>query len=278
MTIKDLLKNKLSQKQLENVPSAFEIIGNKEKAIAVIEIPDSLKNRKKIISQAILEKHKNIKSVLEKKSARKGVFRIRSYRILSGDKDTEVIHKESGCFFKLDPRKTYFSSREGTERLRLSENLKNNENVMVFFAGIGAFPIILKKVNKTIHVSGIEINPKAVKYFEYNCKLNKVDSHIFKGDVRKIVYKKKMEKKYDRIVMPLPESSFEFLKEAFYCLKNGGTCSLYCFSKEEDLKDIFNRIRTEAGKDSKNIEILRTQKVLPYGPNIYKYRIDFKVI
>lgn len=277
MTIKEMLKNKLNEKELEEVPSAFEIIGNKERAVAIIEIPDSLKRIKKTISEAILEKHKNIKSVLEKRSARKGVFRIRSYRLLSGEKNTEVIHKESGCFFKLDPRKTYFSAREGTERLRLSETLKDNENVMVFFAGIGVFPIILKKRKKSITASGIEINPKAVKYFEYNCKINKVNAEIFRGDVKKVVYKNKLEKQFDRIVMPLPESSLEFLKESFYCLKNGGICNLYCFSKEEDLKEIFERIKKEALKESMNAEIIGKQKVLPWGPKIYKYRLDFKV-
>ncbi len=277
MTIKDLLKDTLSEKELEDVPSAFEIIGNKEKAVAIIEIPDSLKRRKKLIAQAILEKHKNIKSILEKKSARKGVFRIRSYRILSGDRNTTVLHKESGCYFKLDPRKTYFSSREGTERLRLSEHIKDHENIMVFFSGIGVFPIILKKMNKSIKISGIEINPKAVKYFEYNCKLNKVDASAFKGDVRKIVYKRKMQKMYDRVIMPLPESSIEFLKEVFYCLKNGGICNIYCFSKEEELEYVKAKIAGEAKKYLKSLEFIGTQKVLPYGPNIYKYRIDCKV-
>src|SRR3989338_9146687 len=111
-TLKDLLIGKLSEKELATVPSAFEIIGNKEKAVAVIEILDSTKKRKRIIAQAIMEHHKNIKSVLEKISARAGIFRTRKYRLIAGDRDTAVIHKESGCLFKLDIRKTYFSPIE----------------------------------------------------------------------------------------------------------------------------------------------------------------------
>ena len=275
MSIKELLKDKLSEKELESVSTAFDIIGNKEKAVAIIEIPNSLKKKKKLIAESVMAKHKNVRTVLEKKSPRKGVFRIRSYRIISGDKDTTVLHKESGCLFKLDPRKTYFSPREGTERLRISELVKEGEKVMVFFAGIGAFAIIIAKKVKDVHVTGIEINPSAVRYFRENEKINKVNVKIIKGDVIDVANKKDLKWKFDRVIMPLPESAINFLKEARYCLKKGGVCNLYCFSKTEEIPKVIKEIK----KKLKNkINIIGIQKVLPWGPGIYKYRVDFRII
>ena len=271
MSIHDLLKG-LNEKGY--IPRAFDIIGNKEKAVAIIEIPDSFK-KKKMIAEAILRQHKNVKTVLEKKSPRKGVFRIRSYRILAGDKNTEVIHKESSCLFMLDPRKVYFSPREGTERERIANIIDSNENIMVFFAGIGAFPIVIAK-KKRCSVTGIEINPKAVYYFRKNAEMNKVDVKIVKGDVKKVISKEYNEK-FDRVIMPLPESSTNFLKEAIYCLKKGGTCHLYCFSKEDALKDVVKRIE-ENLEEQGRIELISIQKVLPWGPKIFKYRIDFRIL
>ena len=344
-TLKDLLIGKLSEKELATVPSAFEIIGNKEKAVAVIEISDSIKKRKRIIAQAIMEHHKNIKSVLEKISARAGIFRTRKYRLIAGDRDTAVIHKESGCLFKLDIRKTYFSPREGTERLRIADLLcksnniterseaigitdiitksLNKENksdlartkkkVMVFFAGIGVFPIIIEK--KTgIQTTGIEINPAAVKFFKENNKLNKTNALAVKGDVKKIY---KRFKDYDNVIMPLPESSMKFIKQAVYCLKDRGICHLYCFAKADnkitkrnetkmteslgkksisdsaigttdlqyksakgkipDLDSIKTNIMKDIKKIGRKCSITHIQKVLPWGPGIYKYRIDITV-
>ena len=269
------LRNDLDRENITNISTAFDIIGNKEKAVAIVEIPDSLKKHKRLIAEAIMKKHKNIKTVLEKKSPRKGLFRIRSYRVVLGDRNTEAVHKESGCFFKLDPRKVYFSTREGTERIRVCELVNKNERIMVFFAGIGAFPIIIAK--KGCEVYGIEVNPKAVAYFKENIKLNKVKCVVNKGDVKRIVYDKNYKNMFDRVFMPLPESSVEFLKEAVYCLKSGGICHLYCFLKEDEIDNFLEKLKNMVVKQNRKFEFVGIQKVLPWGPKIYKYRVDFKV-
>ena len=53
--------------------SSFEIIGSREKAIAIVEIPDELKKKQKEIAQEIIKKHKNVKTVLKKTSERIGI-------------------------------------------------------------------------------------------------------------------------------------------------------------------------------------------------------------
>ena len=42
MTYRDLLKKKLNEEELMLLPSSFDLIGNKDKAVAIIEIPNEL--------------------------------------------------------------------------------------------------------------------------------------------------------------------------------------------------------------------------------------------
>ena len=223
-----------------------------------------------------MARNKSVKSVVDRGSARKGEFRLRDYKIVAGSKNTEVVHKESGCRFLLDPCKVYFSQREGTERMRITGMIKNNETVMVFFAGAGPFAIAISKHSRAGKIVGIEINPKAVGYFKKNIELNKLQNvTAVLGDVKEKA--PAFYGKCSRVIMPLPETSMEYLEEAILCLKPDGICHLYCFSKEEKLKDVKKEIAKRSKKIGKSVRFIGIQRVLPYGPGIYKYRIDFVI-
>jgi len=276
MTLKELLQKILTKKELLLVPSSFDIIGNRDKAVAIIDIPGKLMKKKAIIAKALMKKHKNVKSVLLKASPRKGVYRTYDMKLISGDKNTEVMHVENGCRFLLDPRQVYFSQREATERERIIQKIKNDETVMVFFAGIGPFVIEIAKKTGAKHVIGIEINPGAVKYFEKNVILNKVKNvTVVEGDVK--IVARNFYSSCDRVLMPLPETSVDFIPEAIKCLKKNGICHLYCFSDENKISDAKQKIRLIAKKNKTKIKFVGLQRVLPYGPAIWKYRIDFQI-
>jgi tRNA (guanine37-N1)-methyltransferase len=276
MSLRDLLESKLTKSELKYVPRSFDIIGSKEKAIAIVEIPDKLKKRRRMIANAIMKHHKNVKAVLEKASPRKGVYRIREMKIITGSKNTVVVHKENGCSIGVDPRTVYFSPREGTERLRVAQKVGDNETVMIFFAGTGPFACVVGRIAKPEKIIGIEINPVAVRFFKQNIELNKLKNTIaIKGDVKSAA--KNFYDQCDRVIMPLPESAVDFLDEAIMCLKSGGICHLYCFSTEDDLKNIRKKISAAAKKLNRKAKFLETQKVLPWGPKIWKWRVDFQV-
>jgi tRNA (guanine37-N1)-methyltransferase len=279
MKLRDFIEKNcpnFSKEELCAVPSSFDIIGSREKAVAILELPEGLKGKEHIVGEALMKLHKNVKSVLLKKSPRKGTYRTRSYRLIAGEKNTEVVHKEHGCRFLLDPRTCYFSEREGEERLRIAKKVKKGESVMVFFAGVGPYPIVVSKKSEPGRVTGIEMNPRAVKYFQKNVKMNKVENVIVvKGDV-----KDKSKEFYgvcDRVVMPLPENGIDFLGNAFNCLKPKGTCHFYFFSEEAGLPEWYKRINDKAKKFGKKVKIMGKKKVLPYGPHIWKWRIDIKL-
>jgi len=277
MNLKEALKGKLTQNELNTVVKSFDIIGSREKAVAIIEIPEELKSKEKIIGKAILKIHKNVKSVLKQTSPRQGKLRLRKYRLIIGDKNTEVIHKESGCRFLLDPKKVYFSVREGSERLRIAKKVEKGEKILVMFGGVAPFPIVIARKTSANKIYSVELNKKAHEYAIKNIMLNKVENRIVPvfGDVREVC--PVLGEKFDRILMPLPERAYEFLDLAFSCSKKGTIIHLYGISEEKNLfKDLEEKIKKL--ENGVKYKIIEKRKVLPYGPRKWKVCLDIKVL
>ena len=258
------------------IPSSYDIIGSKEKAVAIIEISDDLRKKEKEIADEILARHKNVKSVLEKMSERKGPHRITEYKLLAGNKNTEVIHKENYCSYKLDPRLVYFSPREGTERLLIANQVKPKETVMLMFSGIGAYAILIaKKQPKVNKIIAVEINHDAYEYMKENIRLNKQGHKIIPilGDVKKKC--KGWYSKCNRVIMPLPHEAEHFLEIAFKCINDHGIIHMYTIEREDNVRD---RVKTIIKKFRKKIKSYKIRKVLSYAPRTYKYCVDIKVL
>ena len=274
-SLKNLLEPYLSIEKIKMVPNSYDLIGH----IAILEIPKELKSKKKLIAKALLEVHKNIQTVLEKSSERKGIFRNREYRFLAGQKKYTTVHKEYGLQFKVNPIEVYFSPRELTERQRIAEQVKPKETVMVMFSGIGPYALAIGKRQPLVNqVISIEINPKATKYAKENIRLNRLSEKVvhITGDVRK-----KSEKyfgKCDRVVMPLPEGGQNFLDVAVKCLKkSGGMIHFYTWGEEDrDFKDAKELLKKNMRRMRK-YRIVKLKKVLPYSPRKWKVCIDVKV-
>ena len=147
---------------------------------------------------------------------------------------------------------------------------------MVFFAGIGPFAVEIEKKAKPAKIIAVEINPHAVDYMWKNIQLNKCRLiEVVLGDVKDAV--DDYHGVCDRVIMPLPEMSMDYVDDAIRCLKPRGVCHFYCFSGE-DLDEKKNKINEAAKRLRKKMRFLHAQKVLPYGPKIWKYRIDFEVL
>jgi len=261
------------------IPSSYEIIGSREKAVAIVEISENLQKKEKEIANQILARHKNVKSVLKKISERKGVYRKRKYKLLAGDKNTEVIHKEHSCNYKLDSKLVYFSPREGTERLRIANQVKPKETIMLMFAGIGAYAIMIaKKQPKVEKIISVEINPSAYEYMKENIRSNKVSDKIIPilGDVKSKC--KDWYRKCNRVIMPLPCDAWKFLDIAFTCLKTHGPIHMYIIERNENIENKIKEIMNEFTNKIKRKTSYKIRKVLPYAPRTHKYCIDIKVL
>ena len=274
--LKKILEAYFDIEKIKSVPRGYDLIGH----IAILEIPEQFSKKKKLIAKALLEVHKNIKTVLEKASERKGEFRVRKYKFIAGERKFETVHKEYGCKFKLNPTKVYFSPRELTERQKIAEQVKPKETVMVMFAGIGPYAIQIAKKQPLVKIVAVEVNPAGVKYMKENVRINKVGDKIIPvlGDVREKC--KKWYGKCDRIVMPLPLGSDGFLDIAVKCLKKkGGIIHFYNWGDEEDpYFNALNLLQENFKIFKRKFKVLNERKVLPYSPKKWKVCIDLKVV
>lgn len=249
----------------------LDIIGSKEKAVAII-----LKGGKRQ-AEEIMRAHKNIKAVLKKIGGRKGEYRTYRLRLIAGISNTEVLHKEYGMLFRLDPRKVYFSPREAEERQRIAGLARSRERILIMFSGIAPYAIAIAR-KKKCRIICVEINKKAVEYAEQNIKINSVSDRIENvcGDIKKICERLG---NFDRIVMPLPESGWRFLKYAFALAKKGTLIHFYGIGENRRLFSFTEeKIDKEAKKSATKYKIIERTKVLPFAPRMWKVRIDIKVL
>jgi tRNA (guanine37-N1)-methyltransferase len=277
--LKELLKNELTEEELEKAPNSFEVIGSKEKSVAIVEIPEELESRKELIAKAIMQMHKNIKSVLKKSSPRKGEFRTREFELIAGNEDTEVLHKEYGYSLKVDPQIVYFSSKEAVERQRIASQVGKDEIVMLMFAGIGAIAVaICKKQPFVKKIVAIEINPQAVEYVRENAAINRVADKILaiEGDVRKEA--QRFYNQCNRVIMPLPLSASEYLEEAIKCLREKRIIHFYTNIIKDDFSSAEKLIEEVCKKMNKKWKILNKHKVSEYSPQKWNVYIDIEIV
>jgi len=277
--LRTLLAKILTHEEMRFAPNSFELIGSNGKMTAIVEIPEELDDRKAVIGQTIMSISKNIRSVLNKASARKGEFRTREYELIAGDAGTEVLHKEHGYLLKVDPQKVYFSAKEGTERQRVAKEVKRGEEILVMFGGIASFPIAIANEQPDVgKIISIEINSDAHRYALENVRINRLSHKIvpINGDVKTIL--PKLNTYFDRILMPLPLEAYKFLELAVQYLKKEGIIHFYFIGKEPNIfLEIEELIKKTAMKLGKNFKILNKKKVLQYSPRTWKCVADIHV-
>ena len=202
----------------------MDIIGDS----AIINLPEVLQTNSKKVAELILNENKQIKSIYLQKSKIKGKFRTREVQFIIGEKKEYTAYKENGCTFLIDISNVYFSPRLSTERLRISNMVKTKETILNMFAGVGPFSIIISKNNPDSFITNIEINPLAHELSIKNTNLNNMSNRIknIQGDVKDIL-DDSHQNKFDRILMPLPEDSLDYLDIAINVIKPNGFIHIY---------------------------------------------------
>ena len=273
MKLRDFLSKKLSNKQMSELITAFDMIGD----IAVIEIPSSLVGKEKIIGETLLKLNKNIKVVCKKVGIHKGIFRLQKYKNIAGERRKETEYKESGVRLKLNIEKVYFSPRMSTERLRIAKLCKKGEEVLVMFSGIAPYPCVIAKNSDVREVYGIEINSEAHDYAIQNVALNKLGNvKLFLGDVKMVI--PTFSKKFDRVVMPLPKGGEDFLNEALSVVKKNGYIHFYDFLHIDDFDLAKKKVKDACLRMKKKCRIVKLVKCGHFGPRIYRICVDMKIL
>ncbi|MFH1328568.1 MAG: class I SAM-dependent methyltransferase family protein [Candidatus Bathyarchaeota archaeon] len=258
----DVLEDQqLPQHIVSSVPKALDIIGH----VSVLEIPSELKDYRKVIGEAILKTHKNVKSVLAKAGGVDGVYRLRKYELVAGDEKTLTIHREHGCRFVVDVKKTYFSPRLAYEHERVSKQVREGETVIDMFAGVGPFSILISKTHENIRVYAVDINSDAFKFLKQNVSLNHVEGKVITicDDARKIICQR-LGGIADRVIMNLPKKGFEFIDVACKALKpEGGVIHFYEFASDEDVVGkAVEDFRRAVGKVGRRVREIKTVKLV----------------
>ncbi len=249
-----------------DLPS-FEIIGE----IAII---NDLSGRKREEAVEGILAHHDVKTILLKTEGLSGEFRVGEYETLYGE-ETETIHREHGHRFNVDPTKAYYSERFATERKRVAEQVNRGEKVLVMFAGVGPFAVLCAE--KADKVVAVEKNPEAYEYLKNNIDLNNLEDKIeaLCGDVREAV--PGVDGKFDRVIMPLPESAIEFLDVAVDSLNDDSLIHLYSFVGDQDFKPVEIEIEETLSDRGLEYEIVERVRCGYKSPSEDRYCIDIEV-
>jgi tRNA (guanine37-N1)-methyltransferase len=289
-TLEEALCGKIPTSYINLIPKSYDIIGS----IAILEFekPDKLdisefNDFKQLVAKAVIDVNKNVYSVFEKKSEIKGPYRLRDLTFVGGENNTETIHKENGCIFHLDIKKTYFSPRLVFERRRVSESkIKENEVIVDLFSGVGPFSIQIARLNSVL-IHSFDMNPYAYTYLRRNINSNKLKGKIipYNMNIEDLLKTsnpigKELSGSVDRIIMNLPESSMDFIDVLVYLLKkSGGVLHFYHFAeKPNPIKNTLTDLKINVNEYKWEINnIINSKVVKSFSPKAELVVLDLSV-
>jgi len=273
------LKARVTSVDSTKIYNSYDIVGD----IAVIKTPlDDEENAKKAADAIMNLYHHRVKTVFMQTSAVHGDFRVRHLKFLAGENHTVTVYKEHGCLFKVDVERCYISPRLLFEHKRISALVTPGEVIVNMFSGVGCFSILMAKTPKT-KVYSIDINPTAYAFMQENVRLNNVFDSVVPllGDSKEIICSQ-LSSVADRVLMPLPELSLEYLPYALLSLKPSGGCIHY-FDFQHATKDE-DPVETSCQKITKCLDDLGvtynigfSRVIRSIGPHWYQTVLDIYV-
>lgn len=276
--LKEKLSNAIPPESLSKVTSSFDILGN----IAIIKAPINAVDVE-IVAKQIMTTHRGVKTVFSQTSPIRGDHRIRQLTLLAGENTTVTKYKEAGCVFTVDVEKCYFSPRLSHERLRIATQVTLDETVVNMFSGVGCFSVIIAKTIPKIKVYSIDVNPTAYQYMVDNVRVNRAYGKVYPqlGDSKDIV-ESQLQGIADRVLMPLPEKTLEYLPVALSALKeDGGWIHLYDFQHAIGKEDPVEKTELKVAEALKSLGVnymfAYSRVVRSTGPNWYQTVLDIHI-
>ncbi|WP_094229165.1 class I SAM-dependent methyltransferase [Methanolobus psychrotolerans] len=266
-SLEDLLKESILESELELLPSGWHILGD----IIVVTVDPSIDHLKEKIARSLLRMYPSCNTVVRDFGI-SGQFRVPRREVLIGD-NTETIHKENGCLFRLDVTKVMFSKGNLHEKALMSR-VGTHETVVDMFAGIGYFTIPMAIHAKPEKIIAIEINPRSYRYLLENIALNHVEHIVeaFNGDCAQLTPRGVA----DRVIMGYVGTTHHYLQNGIRAIKNTGGMLHYHETTPEPL--IFerpvSRIMKAALEEGRQVEIKECRKVKKYSPGVWHVVVD----
>lgn len=236
---------------------SFYLVGD----VAVISIPPALEREREGIAEAIISSHKNVRTVLQKRSMVAGDRRVAAFEVVAGG-DTVTCHREFGFAYSLDVSRVFFNPRLGSERMRAASMVRPGDRAIVPFAGVGPFAIPLAAAGA--RVLALEISPEACRWMAENARLNgvggdveivNVDAFAFcralagrfqdgeVGTAEEAIEEGRPEARplglgFDRAVLPTPYGRDEILDAIIPLVRRGGLITFYTFKRRREVEGL----------------------------------------
>ncbi len=228
MAIRDDLRHVLPPDTVSEIPSGFQVIGN----VAVISLPPSLHDYGGLVAHAILARHKNVRTVMNRIPSARNDLRIPETEVLAGD-STVTLCREYGFSYRLDVAGTFYTSRLASERRRVWMQVMPEERVLVPFAGVG--PCAIPPAARGAHVTAVEKNPDSCRYVWENIRQNRVESQVtvHEGDLEQVL--PSLSEGMDRAVIPAPYGYDRALHLVAPLVRQGGMIHFYTFKKASQI-------------------------------------------
>jgi tRNA wybutosine-synthesizing protein 2 len=245
------------------LPSGFQKVGD----IVILQLNGELSEYEKDVGRVVKE-HLKVKSVFRKGIVSGGLRKPEIKRI-AGNINT-TIHKENGCFYKMDVTKVMFAKGNSFERSRVIAG--EGEEVIDMFAGIGYFCINIAKKTPSCNVYAVEKSPDSVSLLRENVKLNRLHNvEIMEGDCRDVE-----EIRGDRVIMGYLPGTQKFLPKAFELLRSSGVIHYHdLFRKNELWRRPLGVLEEEALKNGYKMDKVLYKKVVKqYSPCKYHVVVD----
>jgi tRNA (guanine37-N1)-methyltransferase len=259
----------IPKKLTDELPTSYDVVG----AIILIKLSKTLFPYRKEIGRALLETHKNIRTVclIEPVS---GEFRIRKVTVIAGENQTLTTHIEYGLSFHVDVETTYFSPRLASERRRVAGLVRPGEIVVDMFAGVAPFSIMIARYAKPRVVYAIDKNREAIRLAQVNVKQNRVLDmveviHADANDIEKI-----LSRKADRIIMNLPFLAYRFFPLALSISACMSRIHYYDIIKEESINARINMLKKIATEHNFVLTDMSIRKIKTYAPREFYIGID----
>ena len=286
MKLKEALKGVLEESELKKVVKSYDIIGD----TILIRVHSDLESKRGIIAEALHKIYPHVRSIaaVPLYAHTDRIYRTRDLEVIWGDENMETMHKESGCLFKVNPKRVFFSPRLSYERMRVASKVMAGETIINMFSGVGCFSIIIARIQPQTKIYSIDVNPYAYEYMNENVRLNRMEGRVIPilGDVREELKKSGLEGVADRVLMPLPEEAHSFLPLAVRALKldkegAGGIIHYYDVSTGRKDDDLFvmpiKRVRgiiSSVFGDSLRLKIEEKRIVRSVAPRRYHVVLD----
>ncbi len=272
LSFKEELANILTPEEIPLCKYAYDIIGT----IAIIEIDLELRHKETQIAQTLLQTNPAIKSIFRKDSAHSGKYRIQSYKYLGGENTTLTKHIENNAILWIDIKQVYFSPRLANERLRIAKQIQKGETILHMFSGCAPYECVIGKYQKNCKQIGIELNPAGHELGIKNIYANKLQNvQLICNSAQNA--SSILTNTFDRIIMNLPKTAYEFLDEALKLSKDNTIIHYYDFLKESEFDIAIQRIQKACEKHNFTVKILGIHTCGTQGVRTHRICVDCKL-